>query len=83
MSRSVEGFYVRPTNQSMEARGSGDAEGEFNLENYKVGNLPTVFYIPDFITDSEQTLLLRNVITVFIFKLWASFEKASQFLLLI
>ncbi|KMZ70860.1 Alkylated DNA repair protein alkB-like protein [Zostera marina] len=64
ITRSVEGFYVRPTNQSMEARGSGDAEGEFNLENYKVGNLPTVFYIPDFITDSEQTLLLRNIYEV-------------------
>lgn len=47
--------------------GSREAEDEFNLEDYKVGNLPTVFYVPDFITDSEQAQLLRNVISIFYF----------------
>ncbi|TYH54021.1 hypothetical protein ES332_D09G139400v1 [Gossypium tomentosum] len=32
-----------------------------NLNNFIVGDLPTLFYIPDFITDSEQARLLNNI----------------------
>jgi len=32
-----------------------------NLSVFKVGSLPTLFYIPDFITENDQTLLLNNV----------------------
>ncbi|CAK8532498.1 unnamed protein product [Lathyrus sativus] len=31
------------------------------LDNFKIGSLPNVFYIPDFITDADQTLLLNNI----------------------
>jgi alkylated DNA repair protein alkB family protein 6 len=33
-----------------------------NLANFKVGSLPTLFYIPNFITETDQTLLLNNVL---------------------
>ncbi|MBA0858436.1 hypothetical protein Goshw_026101 [Gossypium schwendimanii] len=32
-----------------------------NLNNFIVGDLPTLFYIPEFITDSEQAGLLNNI----------------------
>ncbi|KAK2367283.1 oxidoreductase [Trifolium repens] len=32
-----------------------------NLANFKVGSLPTLFYIPNFITETDQTLLLNNI----------------------
>jgi alkylated DNA repair protein alkB family protein 6 len=35
---------------------------EANLANFKVGSLPTLFYIPNFITETDQTLLLNNVL---------------------
>ncbi|KAI5444848.1 hypothetical protein KIW84_013215, partial [Lathyrus oleraceus] len=31
------------------------------LDNFKIGSLPNVFYIPDFITDADQTLLFNNI----------------------
>ncbi|KAK7314865.1 hypothetical protein VNO77_33393 [Canavalia gladiata] len=31
------------------------------LTPYKVGSLPTLFYVPDFITDTDQTSLLNNI----------------------
>jgi alkylated DNA repair protein alkB family protein 6 len=31
------------------------------LERFRVGLTPTVFYIPGFITDEEQTQLLNHV----------------------
>ncbi|XP_020204870.1 alpha-ketoglutarate-dependent dioxygenase alkB homolog 6 isoform X2 [Cajanus cajan] len=31
------------------------------LGHYKVGSLPTLFYVPDFITESDQSLLLNNI----------------------
>ena len=34
------------------------AEG---LNHFKVGLLPTVFYIPDFISDEDETMILDNV----------------------
>ena len=37
-------------------------EEKENLVQYKVGSLPTLFYVPDFITDSDQSLLLNNVV---------------------
>ncbi|XP_057446466.1 uncharacterized protein LOC130738494 [Lotus japonicus] len=36
-------------------------DAEEKLSCYKVGSLPTVFYVPDFITDSEETFLLHNI----------------------
>ncbi|KAF5482300.1 hypothetical protein F2P56_002882 [Juglans regia] len=36
-------------------------EAKETLKNFKVGSLPTVMYIPDFITETEQTMLLSNV----------------------
>lgn len=36
-------------------------EGKDNFGDFKIGSLPTLLYIPDFITDSEQTALLNNV----------------------
>ncbi|XP_004294928.1 PREDICTED: alpha-ketoglutarate-dependent dioxygenase alkB homolog 6-like [Fragaria vesca subsp. vesca] len=36
-------------------------EGNQALNNFKVGSLPTVIYIPDFITKNEETLLLKNI----------------------
>ncbi|KAF5931309.1 hypothetical protein HYC85_032182 [Camellia sinensis] len=38
----------------------GMERGE-NLSNFVVGSVPTVFYIPDFITDSEQDQLLNKI----------------------
>ncbi|XVE95743.1 hypothetical protein REPUB_Repub02eG0125700 [Reevesia pubescens] len=36
-------------------------ERKQNLNNFMVGDLPTLFYIPDFITDSEQAHLLNYI----------------------
>ncbi|XAR66499.1 tRNA (carboxymethyluridine(34)-5-O)-methyltransferase [Bertholletia excelsa] len=36
-------------------------EGGDNLSNFVVGSVPTLFYIPDFITDTEQNELLNNI----------------------
>ncbi|GMI95967.1 AlkB homolog 6 [Hibiscus trionum] len=36
-------------------------ERKENLNNFIVGDLPTLFYIPDFVTDSEQAQLLNNI----------------------
>ncbi|KAK7380178.1 hypothetical protein VNO78_32655 [Psophocarpus tetragonolobus] len=36
-------------------------KGKEKLAHYKVGPLPTLYYVPDFITDSDQTLLLNNI----------------------
>lgn len=35
--------------------------GEENLRDFVAGSVPTVYYVPDFITDSEQDQLLTNV----------------------
>ncbi|KAF5822954.1 putative oxoglutarate/iron-dependent dioxygenase, alpha-ketoglutarate-dependent dioxygenase AlkB [Helianthus annuus] len=32
-----------------------------DLNNFKVGSVPTVFYIPDFISDFDQNLLLNHI----------------------
>ena len=42
-------------------------EKKENLNNFIVGDLPTLIYIPDFITDSEQAQLLNNVFISLIF----------------
>ncbi|KAI3826582.1 hypothetical protein L1987_00630 [Smallanthus sonchifolius] len=34
-----------------------------HLNKFKVGSVPTVFYIPDFISDSDQNLLLNHIYT--------------------
>ncbi|XP_061351739.1 alkylated DNA repair protein ALKBH6 homolog [Gastrolobium bilobum] len=36
-------------------------EEKGKLDNYKVGSLPTIIYVPDFITDSDQSFLLKNI----------------------
>lgn len=36
-------------------------EGNQQLNNFKVGSLPTLIYIPDFIKDNEETMLLNNI----------------------
>ncbi|KAJ7975543.1 alpha-ketoglutarate-dependent dioxygenase alkB-like 6 [Quillaja saponaria] len=36
-------------------------EGKEKLNDYGVGSLPTLIYIPDFITESQQALLLKNI----------------------
>ncbi|XP_039045135.1 alpha-ketoglutarate-dependent dioxygenase alkB homolog 6-like isoform X2 [Hibiscus syriacus] len=36
-------------------------ERKENLNNFIVGNLPTLFYIPNFVNDSEQAQLLNNI----------------------
>lgn len=38
-----------------------EMEGNQALNNFKVGSLPTLIYIPDFIKDNEETMLLNNV----------------------
>ncbi|XP_072960440.1 alkylated DNA repair protein ALKBH6 homolog isoform X1 [Typha angustifolia] len=39
-------------------------EKELKLEDYIVGSLPTVFYIPNFITESEHAQLLHHIYEV-------------------
>ncbi|KAK9273375.1 hypothetical protein L1049_018185 [Liquidambar formosana] len=36
-------------------------EGREKMDEFRVGPLPNMYYIPDFITDSEQTQLLNNI----------------------
>lgn len=36
-------------------------EGTENFNQFIVGNLPTLMYVPDFITNTEETELLNNV----------------------
>ncbi len=31
------------------------------LEAFKVGAIPTCYYVPDFITEAEENYLLKNV----------------------
>ncbi|XP_062016409.1 alkylated DNA repair protein ALKBH6 homolog isoform X4 [Rosa rugosa] len=38
-----------------------EMEGNQALNNFKVGSLPTLIYIPDFITENEETILLKNI----------------------
>lgn len=35
--------------------------GEENLRDFVAGSVPTVYYVPDFITDSEQDQILTNI----------------------
>ncbi|PIA51491.1 hypothetical protein AQUCO_01100376v1 [Aquilegia coerulea] len=48
--------------------------GERNLEDFKVGSLPTLIYIPDFITETEQTQLLNHIYKAPITK-WKSLKN--------
>ncbi|KAJ1417279.1 Zinc finger, PMZ-type [Sesbania bispinosa] len=36
-------------------------EAKHKLANFKVGPLPTLIYVPDFISDTDQTFLLNNI----------------------
>lgn len=42
-------------------------EGQDILGNFKIGSFPTLIYIPDFVTDSEQTALLTKVCSYILF----------------
>ena len=35
--------------------------GTFKLNTYRVGDLPDVFYIPDYISREEEQSLLNNI----------------------
>ncbi|KAH7541742.1 hypothetical protein FEM48_Zijuj02G0000100 [Ziziphus jujuba var. spinosa] len=39
----------------------GGMEGNDILGDFKIGSLPTLIYIPDFVTESEQTALLNKI----------------------
>ncbi|KAD5803531.1 hypothetical protein E3N88_14891 [Mikania micrantha] len=41
--------------------GVGGMEAIDHLNRFKIGSVPTVFYIPDFISYSDQTLLLNHI----------------------
>jgi hypothetical protein len=41
--------------------GTMEAKKRLDTLTFKVGSLPTIMYIPDFITETEQTMLLNNV----------------------
>ncbi len=41
--------------------GAMEAKKRLDTLTFKVGSLPTIMYIPDFITEMEQTMLLNNV----------------------
>ncbi|RDX79285.1 Alpha-ketoglutarate-dependent dioxygenase alkB-like 6, partial [Mucuna pruriens] len=53
-------FYLRRCHHTSTSPNRVMAEKE-KLARYKVGSLPTLFYVPDFITDSDQSLLLDNI----------------------
>ncbi|XP_071720709.1 alkylated DNA repair protein ALKBH6 homolog [Rutidosis leptorrhynchoides] len=44
------------------------------LAKFKVGSIPTVYYIPDFISDSDQKLLLNHIYTAPVSK-WKSLKN--------
>ena len=47
-----------------------EGKHKINVDDFKVGSLPTLMYIPDFITLEEQAILLNNVLklkTLFLF----------------
>ncbi|PWA72361.1 Oxoglutarate/iron-dependent dioxygenase [Artemisia annua] len=44
------------------------------LKRYKVGSVPTVYYIPDFISDTDQTQLLNKIYTAPVSK-WKSLKN--------
>ncbi|KAL6009623.1 Alpha-ketoglutarate-dependent dioxygenase alkB 6 [Asimina triloba] len=48
--------------------------GEDHLQDFLVGSLPTLFYIPDFITDSDQANLLNQIYRAPISK-WKSLKN--------
>lgn len=54
----------------------GRMERGEDLSSFVVGSVPTVYYIPDFITDADQQQLLNNVMII-------SFQKPSSISILI
>ncbi|MCD7471079.1 hypothetical protein HAX54_011363 [Datura stramonium] len=44
------------------------------LDEFRVGSVPTIFYIPDFITESEHDLLLNTIYDAPISK-WKSLKN--------
>ena len=56
-----------------------EAEAKANtVEKFKVGSVPTLMYIPDFITQHHQALLLNTVCKIFF--LFFFFLFAREFL---
>lgn len=49
-------------------------EARDHLNNFKVGSVPTLFYIPDFVSDSDQNLLLNHIYTAPVSK-WKSLKN--------
>lgn len=49
-------------------------EARDHLNKFKVGSVPTLFYIPDFISDSDQKLLLNHIYTAPVSK-WKSLKN--------
>ncbi|KAJ9558851.1 hypothetical protein OSB04_013465 [Centaurea solstitialis] len=49
-------------------------EARDDLNKFKVGSIPTLFYIPDFISDSDQKLLLNHIYTAPVSK-WKSLKN--------
>ncbi|KAI3738794.1 hypothetical protein L2E82_28954 [Cichorium intybus] len=49
-------------------------ESTEHLNKFKVGSVPTLYYIPDFISDSDQKLLLNHIYTAPVSK-WKSLKN--------
>ncbi|CAH1441476.1 unnamed protein product [Lactuca virosa] len=49
-------------------------ESRDHLNKFKVGSVPTLYYIPDFISDSDQKLLLNQIYTAPVSK-WKSLKN--------
>ncbi|KAL4561025.1 hypothetical protein LXL04_033185 [Taraxacum kok-saghyz] len=49
-------------------------ESRDHLSKYKVGSVPTLYYIPDFISDSDQKLLLNHIYAAPVSK-WKSLKN--------
>ncbi|KAJ6288015.1 hypothetical protein OIU76_021738, partial [Salix suchowensis] len=58
------GFFAAAVNKqslSEEEREGAEQAMEGNLNRFQVGQLPTVIYMPNFITQTEETHLLQKI----------------------
>ncbi|KAF4359520.1 hypothetical protein F8388_003523 [Cannabis sativa] len=44
-----------------EDNNNSSSSSKNKVDKFKIGSLPTLMYIPDFITHDQQTLLLNNI----------------------
>lgn len=49
----------------MEVGAEVDNNNDNKLSKFVVGDVPTLYYIPDFITQNQQDLVVNNVLVVF------------------